>query len=176
MITNDFNIKGKIKINEVDLDIELFLIITKIKLGDIIFQKRDIGFKKVKNFDLFKKCGKCHEIKPVKDFNHSKADRTGYQSYCRDCSNKRRREYKNNSKKVVKKVIWLGGKKVDEAVVEKVKVVSDSKPSITIVDVDDKPIKGFTEHAQNRIKELSERKRLYEKEIGNEKMEDPDGF
>jgi hypothetical protein len=167
LITNDFNIKGKIKINEVDLDIELFSIITKIKLGDIIFQKRDIGFKKCVNLDL-KKCGKCHEIKPVKDFNHSKADRTGYQSYCRDCSNKRRREYKNNSKKVVKKV--------DGIVVEKVKVVSDSKPSITIVDVDDKPIKGFTEHAQNRIKELSERKRLYEKEIGNEKMEDPDGF
>lgn len=41
-----------------------------------------------------KHCPKCDITKPVSDFNKSKADRTGYQSHCRECSNKQSRERK----------------------------------------------------------------------------------
>lgn len=40
-----------------------------------------------------KHCSKCNTTRPVKDFNKSKKDRTGYQSYCRECSNKNRTKY-----------------------------------------------------------------------------------
>lgn len=40
-----------------------------------------------------KRCPKCDKTKPVSDFNKASHDHTGYQSYCRDCSNKIRLLY-----------------------------------------------------------------------------------
>ena len=47
---------------------------------------------KTKNplFITEKHCPKCDTTKPRTDFNLSKKDRTGLQSYCRECSNKNR--------------------------------------------------------------------------------------
>ena len=41
-----------------------------------------------------KHCPKCDRTRPISDFNKSSRDHTGYQSYCCDCSNKIRVEYK----------------------------------------------------------------------------------
>lgn len=46
-----------------------------------------------------KYCPICTIVKPVKEFNKSKHDRTGYQSYCRECSNKLRLNYPTYHKK-----------------------------------------------------------------------------
>lgn len=132
------------------------------KLGDqeffdnkFVFKILRFWYKAVLDVDLSKKtkCAKKHYIESYIKYGVSNGffERIGYDRF----------RFKKAEKVA---------EKVDETTVEKVKVVSDSKPIITIVDVDDKtPVKGFTEHAQNRIKEIRERRRLFEKEIGDEK-------
>jgi len=45
-------------------------------------------------FESEKYCSKCSELKPLSDFNKSKADRTGHQTVCRDCQRKINIEWK----------------------------------------------------------------------------------
>lgn len=56
-----------------------------------------------------KTCAKCHQIKTTQNFFKNNQDRTGYQSYCKECSaelrKERRYKQKKNSKSKYKKSI-----------------------------------------------------------------------
>ena len=43
---------------------------------------------------MLKKCNRCGEIKPIENFNKNKTTRDGYQGYCRICTAKYHREYR----------------------------------------------------------------------------------
>jgi hypothetical protein len=64
--------------------------------------------KESQDFTLFpkfeKKCTQCSETKPLKLFSPSKNSKDGHTSYCKDCGQKRQREY-NERIKASKKVI-----------------------------------------------------------------------
>ena len=49
-----------------------------------------------------KHCKRCAKTKPIKEFNKSKADRTGHQSYCRVCSNEINRGNKKIRSETIK--------------------------------------------------------------------------
>jgi hypothetical protein len=76
------------------------------------------------------------------------------------------------TEKVAEKVAKTVVEKVVAPVVSnKPPVTDENKSRITIVGIDDgssPPVKGFTQHMQNRIREIDERRRLYEKSIAKE--------
>jgi 5-methylcytosine-specific restriction endonuclease McrA len=45
-----------------------------------------------------KQCTKCNEVKSIDQFYKSKKDKYGVNSYCKECSNKYHKEYRNNNK------------------------------------------------------------------------------
>lgn len=46
----------------------------------------------------FKKCTQCHELKPFKEFGKDKTLKSGLRSYCKECSNRMRRDWIKRNK------------------------------------------------------------------------------
>jgi predicted Rdx family selenoprotein len=46
----------------------------------------------------FKKCTQCHELKSINDFGKDKTLKSGLRSYCKECSNRMRRDWMKRNK------------------------------------------------------------------------------
>lgn len=59
-------------------------------------------------------CAKCHQAKPVSEFNKDKSRKGGYYIYCRECAKVKQKEsYKRQEdKKILKAEKVIGGYKV----------------------------------------------------------------
>jgi len=62
-----------------------------------------------------KKCGKCNEIKKINDFYVRKKSKDGYNNHCKDCINKRKREWELNNPEKVKNSYEKNKEKIIES-------------------------------------------------------------
>ena len=76
----------------------------KLSLSSLNFDKNDMKRKM--------KCGKCKEIKTLKNFSKRKASKNGFQRWCKICRRNERRRYRNTEHGFMKELFQAINKRV----------------------------------------------------------------
>lgn len=123
---------------------------------------------------VLKECGKCHEIKPVEEFNKDNANSSGYRNTCRECTKQyykenkdhikiQKEEYRENNKELIKQISKKYYKNNKEDICEKQREYKNNNKELI-----KKRNKIYREKNKERIKqereENKERYRQYDKQ------------